>query len=509
MENQSLLRSEEHLLQQSLPPVDSSLGSQLEEPPWQLQKGLVVERVSMPAPGEVQEAGKEHAVKGKQKKQEAKKAGLKCSKKKNYKRYPKPPYSYLAMIAMVIQNSPEKKLKLSQILKEISTLFPFFKGNYQGWKDSVRHNLSSNNCFVKVLKDTSKPQGKGNFWTVDVSRIPLDALKLQNTAISRQEEAFFTEDLTPYILSGRDYKQPSSGVPPPAPMGFSAPLTSSSSSDEENVLGGGGSVVKLESSFAIDSLLHHLRDSSFQRRPQSPQHTDSFSGRTQELRHTAPFCHDSSTPISVVHSNSGYSSSSISLVNSRAHLTSHPASSSSLTSLASSEELNWRNVHQPKAAGWSWEQRQKRGRLEANSSSSSDSDEGGGSATVPRRSPLPWELPTSYTKYTPPNVVAPPSMRLPSNPYLQFGSISSLPYYAYRPPTYVSPTYWSLFPGPSTALQPCHRPPVIMDLDSMLQGVPPNKSVFDALTPYPSSSSNPARYSMRPSSGPLTRYPNF
>nr|XP_006007830.2 PREDICTED: forkhead box protein H1-like [Latimeria chalumnae] len=456
MENQSLLRSEEHLLQQSLPPVDSSLGSQLEEPPWQLQKGLVVERVSMPAPGEVQEAGKEHAVKGKQKKQEAKKAGLKCSKKKNYKRYPKPPYSYLAMIAMVIQNSPEKKLKLSQ-----------------------------------VLKDTSKPQGKGNFWTVDVSCLPLEALKLQKTAISRQKEAFFMEDLTPYVLS-REVHKPPSDVP--APMDFSAPQTSSSSLDKENVLGGGGSVVKLESSFAIDSLLHDLRDSSFQRRPQSPQHTDSFSGRTQELRHTAPFCHDSSTPISMVHSNSGYSPSSISLLESWAHLISHPASSSLLTSLASSEELNLRNTYQTHAVAWAWEQRQKQGRLEANSSSSSNSDHLGFSKVLP----LPWELPTSYTKYSPHHAVAPPSMGLSTNPYLQFSSNSSFPYYAYQPPTYVSPTYWSLFPGPSTVLQPCHRLPGMADLDSMLQGVPPNKSILDALTPYPSSSSNPARYSMRP-----------
>ncbi|ETE56063.1 hypothetical protein L345_18227, partial [Ophiophagus hannah] len=35
-------------------------------------------------------------------------------KKKKYHRHPKPPYTYLAMIALVIQASPERKLTLSQ-----------------------------------------------------------------------------------------------------------------------------------------------------------------------------------------------------------------------------------------------------------------------------------------------------------------------------------------------------------------------------------------------------------
>ncbi|XP_077349991.1 forkhead activin signal transducer 3-like [Lithobates pipiens] len=128
----------------------------------------------------------------------------KKNKKKNYQRYAKPPYSYLAMIALVIQTSPERKLKLFQILKDISTLFPFFKGDYQGWKDSVRHNLSSNDCFRKVLKDPLKPQAKGNYWTVDVSRIHADSMKLQNTAVTHQEA--YPHDLAPYILHGQLYR---------------------------------------------------------------------------------------------------------------------------------------------------------------------------------------------------------------------------------------------------------------------------------------------------------------
>ncbi|XP_032078245.1 forkhead box protein H1-like [Thamnophis elegans] len=138
--------------------------------------------------------------------------------KKRYSRHAKPPYSYLAMIALVIVASPGKKLKLSQITGRIRAFFPFFKENYQGWKDSIRHNLSANDCFRMVLKDPSKPKGKGNYWTVDVERIPPEALKLQNTAISRQEEVAFAPDLTPFVLQGLPYVPPGGAPDPQAPL---------------------------------------------------------------------------------------------------------------------------------------------------------------------------------------------------------------------------------------------------------------------------------------------------
>ncbi|XP_077125392.1 forkhead activin signal transducer 3-like [Ranitomeya variabilis] len=153
-------------------------------------------------------------------------------KKKNYQRYPKPPYSYLAMIALVIQKSPEKKLKLTQILEKISEFCPLFKGEYQGWKDSVRHNLSSNDCFRKVLKDPHKPQAKGNFWTVDVSRIPADAMKIQNTAVTGQH--LYPHDLAPFIIHGQPYGLLDYNPPPlqntePNRPEAAAPATSPSS----------------------------------------------------------------------------------------------------------------------------------------------------------------------------------------------------------------------------------------------------------------------------------------
>ncbi|CAI5778817.1 box H1 [Podarcis lilfordi] len=139
-------------------------------------------------------------------------APSRAHKKKAYSRHSKPPYSYVAMIALVIQRSPEKRLLLRQIVEDIQGLFPIFSDSYQGWKDSIRHNLSSNPCFRMELKDPSKANSKRNYWSVDVSLIPPEALKLQNTMISRQDEARWIQDLTPYVVHGSPYPPPA-GLP--------------------------------------------------------------------------------------------------------------------------------------------------------------------------------------------------------------------------------------------------------------------------------------------------------
>ncbi|NWR99234.1 FOXE4 protein, partial [Motacilla alba] len=102
----------------------------------------------------------------------------------------------------------ERKLTLGGIYKFITERFPFYRENPKKWQNSIRHNLTLNDCFVKIPREPGHP-GKGNYWTLD----PAAEDMFDNGSFLRRRKRFKRTDITTYP----GYMQNSSAfTPPPA-----------------------------------------------------------------------------------------------------------------------------------------------------------------------------------------------------------------------------------------------------------------------------------------------------
>ncbi|KAG0035020.1 Forkhead box protein I1 [Podila clonocystis] len=99
----------------------------------------------------------------------------------------RPTVSYSNIIITAIRNSPQQRLRLSEIYEYVSREIPQMMGDDKGWQNTVRHNLSHNRCFRREtpseasahqspsgsaeeddesLKGAKPKKGKGGYWVL-------------------------------------------------------------------------------------------------------------------------------------------------------------------------------------------------------------------------------------------------------------------------------------------------------------------------------------------------------
>ncbi|KAG0243924.1 Forkhead box protein J2 [Actinomortierella wolfii] len=132
-------------------------------------------------------------------------------------KYPKPTHSYSHLITTAIQQNPNQQMTLNEIYEWAMANYPWYRTAINGWKNSIRHNLSLNKAFMRVPRPPSEP-GKGSYWRLDPNYVP----SADNPATSRSSRSSRRSSGTNRGTS-RSSRRASSDPTPHVPEGATSP----------------------------------------------------------------------------------------------------------------------------------------------------------------------------------------------------------------------------------------------------------------------------------------------
>ena len=127
----------------------------------------------------------------------------------------KPSESHVELISRAIMESSEQRLILADIYQYIYDNYPFFQIAPRGWRNTVRYNLSTNECFIKKGR---APSGRGFYWAIHPACVEDFQKGEFNRRLARQRVQYATRVGTSIHQVGLQElnKNPLDGLLPPA-----------------------------------------------------------------------------------------------------------------------------------------------------------------------------------------------------------------------------------------------------------------------------------------------------
>jgi len=97
--------------------------------------------------------------------------------------------SYADLITKAIQGAPDQRLTLSQVYDWMVQNVPYFKdkgdtNSSAGWKNSIRHNLSLHNRFMRIQNEGT---GKSSWWVINPDARPSKTPRRRATSMDKSD----------------------------------------------------------------------------------------------------------------------------------------------------------------------------------------------------------------------------------------------------------------------------------------------------------------------------------